>query len=363
MKQKDQLQVRSPLFLASLKRFEEINWGNLTESDIANCDDKGVTLLHYCAQEGLWRKLPEKFRDTKYWKPTLDGTTVFMCAVQSENAKWINEHILTPKDLLKQNEIGESILSLAILNDNLNAIPKKLLTKELLKENLNEKEKYIHFISRNRKIKIVEWELLDEEVLAIQDHRGNSSYHLLAENETLRLIPRHLITLDKMLTENKQGMTPLDILVCNEDPKELLNNEFFTEEVFFKEKDNIEAPIHAWADGRYWANIPKKFITTKNLKSKGKETLLKSIISQYGRQAVWYNTNDESLKKMTDLVRLSVQLGDKKEIQEILKEAESLEKGDTYPNGIKKTSTLIKEELTKRKILEEILINEKALEI
>jgi hypothetical protein len=353
----------SPLFLASFGKFESIKWEKLEVKDITECDDRGRTLLYHCAKEGLWDKLPERLRDQKYWQPTFDNTTILMCAVQSGNAKWIKDYPITKENLLEQNKIGESMLSLAILSENLDAIPEELITKDLLKETLHNKERYIHFISRNKKIKLIEWEMLDEELLGIQDSRGNSSYHLLAENETLRLIPRHLLTLDKILTENNQGISPLDSLVHEEDPSELLKNELLTEEIFFKEKENIEAPIHPWVNGQAWANIPKKFITSKNLTSKGSVTLLKSILSQYARQAVWYTKNDDNLKKMTELVKLSVKFGDKKEIQEILKELETLEKGDTYPNGIKKASTLISEELTKKKILKEVTDNKRFLEI
>lgn len=363
MMTKNEAEDPSPLFLASFERFELIKWGKLTEKDITECDDKGNTLLHHCAKEGLWRKLPEKLRDQKYWKPTFDNTTIFMCAVQSDNTKWINEYNITKGDILEENKIGDSTLSLAILNNNLNAIPKNLITKDILKEKISETERYIHFIARAKKIKLIDWELLDEEILSIKNAKGNSSYHILAENQTLRLTPKHTLTLKAILQENNEGMSPLDLLVHNENPKEILSDEFFTEEIFFKEKENIEAPIHPWAEGQAWAKIPKKFITPKTLGSKGKESLLKTIISRYAQTAVWFHKEDVPIKEMTDLVKLCIKYGDKKEIQEILKNIESLEKGDTYPTGVKKASLVIKEELTKRKVFEEISNNQKSLEI
>jgi len=363
MKSYNNSQDPSPLFLASFGRFEMIDWEILTVKDITECDDKGRTLLHHCAREGLWEDIPKRLRSPEYWQPTFDNTTILMCAVQSDNPQWIKNHTVTKKDLLAQNKSGESMLSLAILKGNLNAIPEELITKDLLKEPLSDKEAYIHFISRNKKINLIEWEILDEELLGLQNSGGDSSYHLLAGNETLKLIPLELLTADKILTKNNQGITPLDILACNEDPSYLLRDNLITEEVFFKEQEDIEAPIHPWANGRFWMNIPKKFITPKNLESKGKESLLKSIIYQYSRQAVWYPKDGGTLKKMTDLVKLSIRHGNKKEIQAILKEMGTLEKGDTYPNNIKKVSMLIKEELSKRKLFEGISKNNKSLDL
>jgi hypothetical protein len=353
----------SPLFLASFRRLDAIKWEALTEKDVTECDNIGRTLLHHCAKEGYWGHLPPKFTDKKYWKPTFDGTTIAMNAMVSKDPSWLDESELSESKLTSKNKLGESLLSLATANGNLDQIPKESLTKKVLSTKHQGLNSYIHLIAENKSLGHLPKELLTEELLSLRGDKGKSVYHTLAENGDIWLIPKKLLTPESLLLKDDENRTPLSILIAKEDPIEILPKKLLTKEFFFREENGQQALIHSWVNGKYWMLIPKDFITKETLKSQGKGTLLKSILFQYGRGAVWYTKGSVSVQAMTELTKKAIEVGDLKELEQISQEWSTLEKGDTYPNGIKKVSALIRDELTKRKMFDKLSKQERDLEI
>jgi hypothetical protein len=66
---------------------------------------------------------------------------------------------------------------------------------------------------------------------------------------------------------------------------------------------------------------------------------------------------------MTELTKKAIEVGDLKELEEISQEWSTLEKGDTYPNGIKKVSALLRNEIGKRRMFNKLSNQERDLEI
>jgi hypothetical protein len=333
------------------KNLEKVDWKRLTPKDITQCDSEGKTLLHHAAAHGFWNRLPNELKDRKYWIPSSDGTTIPMYAMASPDPNWLEKEELKKDELTKKNTFGEDLLSTAIKTGNLNKIPRKLLTQEVLKTQYDNQDTYLHLIAKEEHINDIPTKLLSEELLSLKGNYGMTCYHILAENNQLSLIPKNLLTPKALTIKNNYGISPLSILVGTEDPIELIPQETLKPEIFLK-KEGKEAPIFGWVNGRYWMNIPPEFITKESLKLKGTKTLLHCLLQRYAMQAVWFSKNDKELKNMLKLVKKSLSLGDAKELESIRKRMESLEKGDSYPNGIKKVSTLVNEEARRRKTME-----------
>ncbi len=353
----------SPLFLASFRRLDAIKWKELTEKDVTECDEKGQTLLHHCAKEGYWGHLPTELTDKRHWKPTFDGTTVPMYAMMGNVLSWLKEDELTDSKLTIKDKRGRSLLSIACVAGNLDQIPKESLTPKVLSAKHEKKNSFLHLIAEGNSFRDLPPETLNESLLSLKGDGEKSIYHILAENGNIWLLPKKLLTPQGLLLEDNQGITPLNILLKKEDPIEILPKELLTKEFLCKESQRKEALIHSWVNGKFWMNIPHNLLTKETLKSKGKETLLRSILYQYGREALWYTKNNQTLNAMTALVKKAIQLGDTNELERIHKEQITLEMGDTYPNKVKKLTTLIKEGLAKRKVLEEMGKKEEELMI
>ena len=344
----------SPLFLASFRRLDAIKWKDLTEKDVLECDEKGQTLLHHCAKEGYWGHLPSKLTDKKYWKPTFEGTTVPMYAMMGNVLSWLDKEELAESQLTIKDQQGRSLLSLACAAGNLDHITKESLTPKVLSAKHQGQDSFLHLIAGGKSFRDLPPEVLNENLLSLKGEEGKSVYHILAENGNIWLLPKELLTPKGLLLEDNQGITPLNILLAREDPIEILPKELLTKEFLCEERKGKEALIHSWVNGKFWMNIPHNLLTKGTLKSKGKETLLKSILSQYGREALWYTKDDRLLNAMTALTKKAIELGDIQEIENINQEQLTLEIGDTYPNKVKKMTALIREGLTKRKVKYEV---------
>jgi hypothetical protein len=351
----------SPLFLASFRRLDAIKWEELTDKDVTACDDKGRTLLHHCAKEGFWGHLPIKLRDEKYWKPTFEGTTVPMYAMMGNVLSWLEKRELAEDKLTKKDKQGRSLLSIACAAGNLDRIPKESLTPKVLSEKHEGENSFLHLIAEGKSFIDLPPEVLNEALLSLKGDRGKSVYHTLAENGNIWLLPKKLLTPKGLLLEDNQGKTSLEILLNKEDPIEILPKELLTKEFLFKERKGGKALIHSWVKGKYWMNIPPNLLTKNTLKSKGEDSLLRSILSQYGQEAIWQTKGTPILNAMTSLVKRSIQLGDIQEIEKIRQEQMTLETGDHYPNQVKKLTALISEGLTKRKLIAEVLVDDKAI--
>jgi hypothetical protein len=348
-----------PLTLASYGQYDKIDWKKLTPKDLDKTNGSGENLLHYVAKAGLWYELPKTLKDKKYWTKTNAGTTIFMQAAQSPDMGWIDPNDLTEKEILKKNILGYSVISLAITHGNLKKIPKQSITDKVLKDLQKSKDRIVHLIAKENEIKRVPRSLLTEELLCLKDSEDQSVYHILADEGKLKDLPKSLLTVNGLTQRDNYNATPLLCMVDHEPeliPKELLTPEIMTQEQFG------ETPIHAWATGDRWMEMPLHLITKETLRTKSPYTLLYCLISQYDRNKAWRSDNNEIFTKMNRLFYKALKLGDKKDLLEVKSELEKCEH-KVLPKGMNKTSDLIKAELTRRKFIKSFNKAEEPLDI
>jgi hypothetical protein len=351
--------AESPLILASFGQYDKINWKQLTPKDLEEVNGSGENLLHYVALAGLWNELPKQLQDKKYWTRTTSGTTILMQAAQSPDMDWVDPKDLTEREIIRKNKLGGSVISLAITHGNLKKIPKSSITDEVLTDSNKSGDLIIHLIGKENEIKRVPKHLLTEELLCLKDSEGQTVYHILAAEGKLKNLPKSLLTVNGLTQRDNYNATPLLCMVDHEPeliPKELLTPEIMTQTQFG------ETPIHAWATGDRWMEMPLELITEETLKSKAPYTLLYCLISQYDRNKAWCSDNKEIFDKMNKIFSKALQLGDKKDLLEVKKELEKSEH-KILPKGIRKTSTLINKELTKRKVMKTINKKEAYIEL
>jgi hypothetical protein len=350
---------RHPLTLASFDQYDKINWKTLTPKDLKEVNGSGENLLHYVALAGLWGKLTKALQDKKYWAKTNAGTTILMQAAQSPNMDWVDPNDLTETEILKKNKLGGSIISLAITHGNLKKIPKRSITEKVLKDSTKSGDLIIHLIANENEINRIPRPLLKEELLCLKDSQGQSVYHILASEGRLKTLPKELLTTKSLTQRDNYNATPLLCMADHEPeliPKELLTPEIMTQEQFG------ETPIHAWATGDRWMDMPLELITKETLKSKSPYTLLYCLISQYDRNKAWLSDNKEKSAKMDKIFYKALKLGGEKELLEVKAELKKTEH-KILPKGLKKTSALITQELTKRKVMKALNKKDALIEI
>jgi hypothetical protein len=351
--------MEHPITLASYKQFDKINWKKLTPKDLEQINGSGENLLHYVARAGLWYELPPNLKEKKYWGKTNAGTTIYMQAAQSPDMDWIDPKELTEKEILRKNKQGHSVISLAISYGNLKKIPKTSITGKVLRDSTKSGDLIIHLIAKEDDIKRIPKHLLTEGLLCLKDSEGQTIYHILADEGKLKTLPKSLLTINGLTQKDDYNATPLLGMVEQEPeliPKELLTPKVMTQKQFGK------TPLHAWATGDRWIDMPLELITEDTLKTKSPYTLLYCLISQYDRNKAWLADNKEKFTKMNRIFVKALKLGDKKSLLEAKEKLEKCEH-KVLPKGMRKTSALIKDELTRRKFLQSFNKAESPLEI
>lgn len=350
----------SPVDLARLGKFKQINWRKLTEIDITEFDHSGQTLLHYCAKSGHWGFLPTHLKSKKYWQDDKEGNSIFMCAFQGNDQSWIDKNELTEKILLKKNKYGESLIYIAALTYNIHSIPKSSITDKVLRDRTQQQELrgyngiIIHAIAANDQIKEIPKELLTEELLSIQGQYGQSAYHILAQNGQIHLIPKELLTKNALCIEDFYKVRVLATIAENQ--PEAIPKEFLTPEMFYKAIKG-ETPLHSWAESEHWKSIPDNLLTKESisLKSSPKSpSPLDYIADHYSKEilTLYPNTKTNLVKKMTRLLSLSSIA----ELERLKSLEETKEKERSVRPTIKEHSLshLIKSELSKKRVIKTI---------
>ena len=357
-----------PVDLARLKKFSQINWINLTEKDITEFDENGQTLLHYVAHQGFWSDLPIPLRDKKYWQNSKDNNTVYMLAFTSKNLSWVNHNDLTEQEILKRNDFGESLVSIAILNNNFRRIPKSSITEKVLTSPFNGpisedfEDMIIHRIAEHNQTKYLTKELLKEEVLSIRGQYGRSTYHILAEHKQINLLPKEALTKKALQIKDFYGNEVLGTIVKHQ--PEAIPKEFLTPEMFYKNKVG-KTPLHFWAESKNWDHIPNHLLNKESINLNSPNSPLALIIEQYV-QNIAYEKNEnnklEITKKLSRLLTLSNE--DELKSLKVKLEASGLDwdTKDLEEENIL-TAKLIQKELTRRKLVKELSKHDQSIEI
>jgi hypothetical protein len=340
-----------PTYLASRCQYNYVDWNSLTEKDITTFNDKGYTFLHYVAEHGYWQRLPIKLRDSKYWRESEGGDTVYICAFRGKDTDWIAKESLTTKDLLTKNNIGQSIATLAAESKKFAEFPKDIITKEVLLTPLTAQRKWdklIHFLAQTGQLPAVPEELLTEELLSIKGRGGNTVFHTLAENNYIADIDPKLRTIKNLTLKSYEGTTPLHTIAQYQ--TNLLPNDISLKELTIKTRDG-HTPLHAWARGHNWREIPDKFLTKESLELK----------DNYGTKLIYQITERFKTDEAIAPTKINAMLNSK--MKSILSKVDDK---TLHSLALDKSSSLVKHvkgEMGKRKLLKELSETEQSLEI
>lgn len=255
---------KSPLSLAISNNYSKINWDNLTEADILEKSLTGLTLLHQAARDGFYKKIPQPLRDRKYWTETNEGTTVLISAYLGSDQAWIDKESLTTKDLLKQNNNGDSITSLAVQKGIFHEFPKDIITEEVLTQRIkcDGGDTILHKLARRDQLDIVPKIFLTEQILSSKGNYGESIFHIVAEGPHYHHIPKDKWTRSAMTLKADNGVTPLHH-ICRRDPSLIPKD--ITVDDMLSETDEGATPLYLWASSKQWHKIPDKFLTRESL--------------------------------------------------------------------------------------------------
>lgn len=274
---------QSPLSLATAGRYTQIQWEKLTEKDVLECSGTGHTILHHAARQGYWNRVPKHLKDKKYWKESKNGTTVLISAFQGADWTWVDKKSLTTKDILKQNDNGQSVGTLTAKTGFFHLLPKEIITLEVLQQEISQEDydTILHKLARNRQLSVVDKKFLTENILSAKGNYGESIYHIVAEDNVPESIPKHLWTRSAVTLQANTGITPLHHLCAygwSSIPKDI------TLEDLLIPTNNGSTPLHCWAASQGWHKIPDKFLTnaTLELKAEYETSPIESIVKQFG---------------------------------------------------------------------------------
>jgi hypothetical protein len=135
------------------------------------------------------------------------------------------------------------------------------------------------------------------ELLSTRTGSGETVYHLLAQSYALDCIPKKLINKDSLLLSTDERRTVLHSLAIN--TPELIPKEITLKEMLIKDKNNC-TPLHGYAYGSKWSDIPKEFLTKESVEIKDIEgkTPADFMLDEFGFDVAYR-------KKGTDQKRIS----------------------------------------------------------
>jgi len=356
----------NPINLANAGWDWAFEWDKLTPEDITKYDEAGLTFLHYIASNGNWEKLPKHLLDKKYWREGKDGETIYMSAFRSHYVGWIKEGELDEADILKKNNRGESIATIAALTKQFNKLFPHTITKNVLtqkyKDNapVDHNECIIHLIASENDLKYIPTNLLTEDLLSLKGRNGNTVYHILAEGCQIHLLPKNTLTEKALIIENNSGESVLHRLAENQ--AELIPKELLTPELFYKNYKGKDSPLQAWARSGKWELIPDHLFTTESLSigNTARESPIHHILKRYDSDLFKGERTDRHSKKISKLLSLvdtnTIEALKKKEEESITRLGFDLNSPTWYMQSLKK-------ELSKRKIVKKLSESEQSLTI
>jgi hypothetical protein len=347
-------------------------WEKLTPEDVTKYDDKGLTFLHYVAKNGKWDKLPKHLQDKKYWREGKDGETIYMSAFRGLSVGWIMEGVLDEAEIIKKNNEGESIITIAAQTTQFNKLFEKLFAHNVTKTVLTQKymdnspedhdECTIHLIASENDLKYIPQSVLTEDLLSLKGRDGNTVYHILAQGCQIHLLPKETLTQNALTIENNAGASVLYRLAENQ--AELIPEKLLTQELFCKVCKDKESPLQAWARSGKWDLIPDHLLTRETLSigNTPQESPIHHILRKYDSQLfngelLQGNPLSKKVSRIINLVNI--------ETLEALKNAEerSLNRLGFDLNSPTWYMQSIKKELSKRKIVKKLSESEQSLSI
>lgn len=358
----------SPVDLARLGWYEQIQWNKLTPKEVIAFDKLGMNFLHYASRDGKWQHLPLELRDKKFWKLSKIGTSILMFAFQGTDNSWVDPKDLTEKEILRTNHRNESIIWTLISKGQIQRLPRTCITENVLrhqyiKTDLETVESYqeciVHHIARKDQIKHIPSNLLNETLLSTKGNYGESVYHILAERSQLHLLPRDALTKDALTIENAYGVNPLVAMAEHQPeliPKELRTAKYIYEDYLPKDKTAFqtrESPLQAWAAGKHWEDIPSNLLNKKSISIGSPDSPIDHILKNYAEETKGaHSIRRELITKVTKLLRL-VETEELKRVKCQEEEKESLRLIDVA-NLSYSPANLIKKELGKRAIIKSL---------
>jgi ankyrin repeat protein len=343
---------QSPLSLATAGRYAQIKWERLAEKDVLECSNTGHTILHHAARQGYWRRVPKHLKDRKYWKESKNGTTVLISAYQGEDQSWVDKISLTTRDILKQNERGESVATLAAKSGRFYLLPKEIVTLEVLQQEISNEDydTVLHKLARNRQLSAVDKKLLTEDILSAKGNYGETIYHIITD-DNVTVIPKTLWTKEAITLQADSGVTPLHYL-CQYDWTLIPKN--ITLKDILIPTTTGSTPLHCWANTQGWHRIPDKFLTkeTLELKSEYEATPIESIIKQF---------SNTYLKFRNGLAERDQNIENK--FKNVLSKVNDKTLNELVNTKEKNLLPFIKQEINKRKLFKELASKNQSLEI
>jgi len=261
---------------------------------------------------------------------------------------------LTEDDLLRDREDGPFI-NWAIFHRTFEFIPKQAITKKVLLHPITADEGYgeakiIHLLAKDAQFKDIPKDILTEELLTTKGRLGESVYHVLAKNNKLHFLPKKLLTTRGLIIADNNGWTPLHTITQKSAfsvPKNIK-----LKDLLVKDYRGI-TPLHTWASGSGWVNIPKEFLTkeTLQLEDTSKQTPFTHVAKQFQYEPKYKNS--EVFKVLLAQFTHILSHTDKSQLKAAI----------NNPNIHKGTMPLIKGEIVKRKLLEEMRKKEQSIEL
>lgn len=344
---------QSPLSLATAGRYTQIQWEKLTEKDVLECSGTGHTILHHAARQGYWNRVPKNLRDKKYWKESKNGTTVLISAFQGADWSWVDKKSLTTEDILKQNDSGQSVATLAAKTGLFYLLPREIITLEVLQQEISNEDydTVLHKLARNRQLSDVDSKLLTDTMLSAKGNYGESIYHIIADDNVPETIPKHLWTRTAVTLQADSGVTPLHHL-CGYDWSSI-PTDITIEDILMKTTTGA-TPLHRWTASQSWHRIPNKFLTkqTLELKAEYEDTPIESIVKLFGNAHLRFRKGlAERDKNIENKFKSVLSEISEKTLKELLNTKEKV------------LIPLIKQEIGKRKVLKELEDKHQYIEI
>lgn len=345
---KNQSKSLPPLSLAMSNQYDKIAWGKLTEEDISRKTQSGHTLLHYCAKDGYWKKLPTKLKQKKYWTQSKDGGTVPLSAMQGICEGQFNFKILKTEDILIKNSQKQSVATLSCRKGCFWQLPKDIITLEVLSEPIefNDQDTILHRLARIGQMSIVPKQFLTPQTLSNKGRFGHTLYHILTETKIYSLIPKQQWAKKNLTLQSDNGVTPLHN-ICQHNP-EIIPEDVTLEDLLIPSNEGTTA-FHCWAASSKWTDIPEKFLSKESLEleTKSEQSPIKSIIWQ-ARNISKETAPKAQMKLKTMLQKISAKI--LKNLYQKTPQNEILTK-------------MLKQEMFKRKLLEKMSDKSQCFEI
>lgn len=336
--------------LASCGKYDHIDWYKLTAADVTEYNDRGYTLLHYAAKHGRWLDIPFKLRDKKYWRESKNGDTIYISAYLGTHQNWIDKTELTTADILKQNDKGESVATLSAENRSFRYLPKKIITKEVLTQPIEpgSKDLVIHTLAANGQFECIPKRLITKELLLLQGSNNKTVFHIVAFDNDPKSIPKELWTRENLIVKDENGWTPLHN-ICTWDHN-LIPKDITLEDLLLEADTNV-TPLHKWASGPGWIDIPDEFLTkeTLNLPNPGVSPPIYEIVEQY--KMGWASRSPIIEVIMFNKIKKILSIVDTKTLKWLSKDKDPA------------ITDLVKREMSKRKVVKELSKKEQSIEI